>query len=475
MKKRVISFLTAIIMAFSICVAGNFGTIDSHAVSGSIKVIVKGTRYAAESRKLLTRINEIRKEAYTLRYVDEYVPAKWSYDMEQIAELRAVEATVYMDHTRPNGESTFTTKSSDGHQSYGENLAWNSSASAGLEAWYNEKSDYARYDKGEAVAYTDYGHYWNLINPKNTYVGLSAFKTDGLVCLAAEFTSSDNNTSYTSTKTGNQSVTIEVLPNSSNVLNVKLSNTSLSMIKGESKTISLKGTLTGYGVWTIKTAVTPVATWSSSNTSVATVNSSGKITAKSAGTAVITAKTSKGTYTCKVTVKLPVNLSKCKLSLSVTKCSYTGKARLPKVKVTYGSKTLTSDTDYTVTYSNNIKVGKATVTIKGKGKYTGTQKLTFNIIPRKPTVTLQAKKGGFKVTYQKRAANEATHYQIKYSTKKNMSNATWVKVTDRTISSKTIATKTSNKTYYVRVRTARKVGSTIYYGAWSDVKAIKTK
>jgi hypothetical protein len=43
--------------------------------------------------------------------------------------------------------------------------------------------------------------------------------------------------------------------------------------------------------------------WSSSDSSVATVSSKGKITGKKAGTAVITAKVNSKTYKCKVTVK----------------------------------------------------------------------------------------------------------------------------------------------------------------------------
>ena len=41
--------------------------------------------------------------------------------------------------------------------------------------------------------------------------------------------------------------------------------------------------------------------------------------------------------------------------------------------------TLVNGTDYTVTYANNVKVGTATVTVKGKGNYTGTITLTFMI------------------------------------------------------------------------------------------------
>ena len=47
-------------------------------------------------------------------------------------------------------------------------------------------------------------------------------------------------------------------------------------------------------------------TWSSSNTSVATVDKNGKVTAKASGTATITVKTSNGKIAnCKVTVNLP--------------------------------------------------------------------------------------------------------------------------------------------------------------------------
>ena len=62
---------------------------------------------------------------------------------------------------------------------------------------------------------------------------------------------------------------------------------------------------------------------------------------------------------------------------------YTGKALKPgvtvKIKVDGKTVTLVNGTDYTVTYANNVKVGTATVTVKGKGNYTGTITLTFKI------------------------------------------------------------------------------------------------
>ena len=78
---------------------------------------------------------------------------------------------------------------------------------------------------------------------------------------------------------------------------VSLNKTSLTLDVGKSytltKTVSPSNAATSY-------------TWRSSNTSVATVDSNGKVTAKKAGTATITVKTSNGkTATCKVTVNLP--------------------------------------------------------------------------------------------------------------------------------------------------------------------------
>ena len=59
--------------------------------------------------------------------------------------------------------------------------------------------------------------------------------------------------------------------------------------------------------------------------------------------------------------------------------SYTGNARKPAVTVIVNGYTLIKDTDYTVTYANNIAKGTATVKITGKGVYTGSITKTFVI------------------------------------------------------------------------------------------------
>ena len=52
---------------------------------------------------------------------------------------------------------------------------------------------------------------------------------------------------------------------------------------------------------------------------------------------------------------------------------------------------LTKDTDYTVTYSNNVNAGQAVVTFTGKGNYTGTITKNFTIDPKPITVTIADK------------------------------------------------------------------------------------
>ena len=86
-------------------------------------------------------------------------------------------------------------------------------------------------------------------------------------------------------------VQLQVVPTS-----VALNKTTLTLDIG--KTSNLRATVYP------SNASNKKCTWSSSNTSVATVDGNGKVTAKASGTATITVKTSNGkTATCKVTVK----------------------------------------------------------------------------------------------------------------------------------------------------------------------------
>lgn len=59
--------------------------------------------------------------------------------------------------------------------------------------------------------------------------------------------------------------------------------------------------------------------------------------------------------------------------------TYNTKAHTPEVTVAISGRTLEADKDYTVSYDSNINAGTATVTVTGKGNFTGTASKTFTI------------------------------------------------------------------------------------------------
>lgn len=74
-----------------------------------------------------------------------------------------------------------------------------------------------------------------------------------------------------------------------------------------------------------------------------------------------------------------IKLGTANVTLSNNNYIYDGKEKKPDVTVKYGYATLQQGTDYTVEYSNNVKAGTATVTIKGTGIYSGTVSKNFGI------------------------------------------------------------------------------------------------
>ncbi len=66
---------------------------------------------------------------------------------------------------------------------------------------------------------------------------------------------------------------------------------------------------------------------------------------------------------------------------------YNGEAQMPKPVVNDGTDVLTEGQDYTLSYSENIEAGTATITITGIGDYSGTRTVTFKISPAELLVT----------------------------------------------------------------------------------------
>ena len=99
--------------------------------------------------------------------------------------------------------------------------------------------------------------------------------------------------------------------------------------------------------------------------------------------------TGKGNYTGTVTKNFSIK-AKTLISNNVSDISaqtYTGSAIEPTVAVTDGTKTLVKGTDYEIALPEGgcVNAGDYTVTITGKGNYTGTVEKTFTINPRVTT------------------------------------------------------------------------------------------
>ena len=174
--------------------------------------------------------------------------------------------------------------------------------------------------------------------------------------------------------------------------------------------------------------------------------SSGWIVDKTASIGVKGSKHKECTVCKKVleTAEIPalsrISISKASVTLSTSTYAYDGKAKKPGVTVKLNGKTLKNSTDYTVSYSNNTKVGTAKVTIKGKGNYTGSVSKTYSIKNnfKKATVSSISTKAftgknitqSITVKYNGKTLKKGTDYTVSCSNNKSIGTAT-VKITGK--------------------------------------------
>ncbi|MDO5521850.1 MAG: NEAT domain-containing protein [bacterium] len=195
---------------------------------------------------------------------------------------------------------------------------------------------------------------------------------------------------------------------------------------------------------------------------------------KAVGTATVKI-TGKGNYTGTKTVTFKIakrSISSAAASSIGTK-TYTGSAIKPGVTLKYNGIKLKNGTDYTVKYSNNKATGKATITITGKGNFTGTKKVTFNIVPKKPVISKAVSSKTKSATVTVKKVTGATGYQISYATSKNGTYKAAGTTTTKT--SYTVKGLKKNKTVYVKVRAYKVINGKKVYGSYSAVKAVKVK
>jgi hypothetical protein len=159
--------------------------------------------------------------------------------------------------------------------------------------------------------------------------------------------------------------------------------------------------------------------------------------------------------------------------------TYNGKAKKPSVTVTLDGTKLVKGTDYTVRYSNNVKAGKATVTITGKGDYIGTAKTTFTINKAKNPITVATKTAKVKATKVKKA-NQTLVVTKVLTVKKAQGKVTYVKKSgnkkitiNKTTGKVTVKKGLKKGTYKIKV--AVKAAGNGNYKAKTVTKTFKIK
>ncbi len=163
------------------------------------------------------------------------------------------------------------------------------------------------------------------------------------------------------------------------------------------------------------------------------------------------------------TVKMP----NCSISMP-NKYTYKGKAVVPKVKITYKGKELVKDKDYTISCKSNTKIGTASVTITGKGNYTGTVKKTYQITLGTPAVTSVKTSGkdAVKLTWKKTAGT--TKYLVyRYD------GTTWKKAGATASTTFTDRKLKKGMTYKYKVRAVCQNNGKNVYSSYSVVKSVK--
>ena len=95
-----------------------------------------------------------------------------------------------------------------------------------------------------------------------------------------------------------------------------------------------------------------------------------------------------------------VDPTKVTVTLDKTEFIYDGNAQQPEVVVAYDGTTLSADTDYDVAFGDNINAGAVSVTVTGKGNYSGftVEADPYNIQPR-PLANNAASADNGKMTY----------------------------------------------------------------------------
>ncbi|WP_283682440.1 leucine-rich repeat protein [Parablautia sp. Marseille-Q6255] len=344
--------------------------------------------YITEIQAAVNRINEIRLEACRegvpnpnngkpLTKAD-YVPVRWSADLEYIARIRAAESSITMNHIRLNEKPWYDMTGPNGGSSSAEVIAWNSSRTmvCGINQWYEEKADWV---SGNPYAVT--GHYSSMIDPAHQYVGLASFYRSDLPWFqnttVGEYSTAQGMNEARGSAVKNCIQTVETASQYLMANSCKVSG-NVPEKAGQSGSVYLSMAVragsdpTLYQTHNLR--VLGAVRWTSSDPSAVSVLADGTVMAKRCGTTVLTGTAANGTSASirlsidhnwdggRVT-KEPTISKKGVKTFTCTGCGATRTEKLPIVKLRKGKVYTIGRYRYKLT--NASKNGRGTVALAG--------------------------------------------------------------------------------------------------------------
>ena len=151
------------------------------------------------------------------------------------------------------------------------------------------------------------------------------------------------------------------------------------------------------------------------------------------GTATLTV-TGKGNYSGSVSKAFKITARAINdVEVTVPDTVFTGEQVKPDVVVSYGNYQFISDSDYTLSFKNNVNIGTASVVITGKNHLSGSRTVTFpiekadisstEIAVKNATFTGSAIKPSVTVKLGNVTLKEGTHYTLSYKNNVNAGTA----------------------------------------------------
>lgn len=155
----------------------------------------------------------------------------------------------------------------------------------------------------------------------------------------------------------------------------------------------------------------------------------------------------------------PLSIENAEVTLSPSEYTYDGSPKIPSVTVVLNGSTLSEDTDYTVaSYKDNTTPGTATVTVTGKGNYTGEATGEFTIKMEVPMISKQPVGQTYKMSeWQEKQAEALT---VEAGVSSGTLSYQWYSNDTNSAENSTVIENATEKNYTPDITN---VGTTYYY------------